>query len=143
MNCLDYKKYPAVLQENPDHTYTVFLRNWDGAISEGDTLEEAQQAACDLLADVIEGEFAAGEIIPPAAPAQEGDYIIPLTLDAAIKIVLRNCMTQAKCKKADLARGLNIPPQRIKGFLNLNKSTNLETLSSAFGFLGKNLSAVI
>lgn len=143
MNCLNYKNYPAILIENPDHTYTVRLRNWEGAFSEGDSLEDAKQAALELLTDVIDTEFSVGEIIPPAAPAQDGDYIVPLTLDGAIKIVLRNCMTEAKFKKADLARGLNIPPQRIKNFLSLSKSTNLEALSDAFKCLGKTLDATI
>lgn len=143
MNCLAYKSYPAILRENPDHTFTVIMRNWDGAISEGDTLDEAKQAAFDLLVDVVDTLFIEGEIIPPAAPAQDGDYIVPLTLDGAIKIVLRNCMTEAKFKKADLARGLNIPPQRIKNFLSLSKSTNLEALSDAFKCLGKTLDATI
>lgn len=26
--CGDYRSYPAYLHENPDHSYTVYLRNW-------------------------------------------------------------------------------------------------------------------
>lgn len=106
-------------------------------------MEEAQDVAKKLLVDVIDSLFDQGLNIPPAVPAEQGDFLIKLPLDASIKILLRNCMVEAKCSKADLARGLNVPPQRIKGFLSLLKSTNLEFLTRAFDFLGKTVKVEI
>ena len=138
-----FSGYPAVLRLNPDHTYTIFLRNWDGAISKANSLEDAKNVAKELLLDVLDSLFDAGQIIPPALPAKEGDFTINLPLDASIKIMLRNYMTEKGCKKADLARGVKVPPQRIKSFLSLRKSTSLVFLDSAFALFGKKLSVSI
>lgn len=131
--------FPAILRQNPDSTYTIFLRNWEGAISEADTLENAKETAKDLLLDVLDGIYDKGQIIPCAAPAQYNDYLVHLPLDTVLKIMLKNCMVQEKCTKAKLARGLEIPPQRINGLLSFYKSTNLATLDRAFKFLGHSL----
>lgn len=131
--------YPAILRQNPDSSYTVFMRNWEGAISEGDTLKDAQDAAKALLLDVLDSLYDKGEIIPNSAPAQSGDYLVHLPLDAVLKIMLRNCMVKEKCTKAELARRLDIPPQRINGVLSFYKSTNLATLEKAFNVLNHTL----
>ena len=133
--------YPTILRQNPDSTYTIFLRNWEGAISEADTLENAKETAKDLLLDVLDSIYDKGQIIPCATPAQNNDYLVHLPLDTVLKIMLKNCMVQEKYTKAKLARGLEIPPQRINGILSFYKSTNLATLEKAFKFLGYNLEA--
>lgn len=83
-----FSGYPSILRLNPDHTYTVFLRNWDGAISEANSLEEAKNVAKELLLDVLDSLFDAGQKIPPAVPAQDGDFVVTLPLDASIKAKL-------------------------------------------------------
>lgn len=135
--------YPAILRENPDSTYTVFLRNYDGAISEADTLENAQAVAKALLLDVFDSVYSKGQIIPCPARAQTDDYLIHLSLDQVLKIMLRNGMVEKKCTKAELSRGLKIPSQRINGYLSFYKTTSLETLEKAFRYLGYKLTVTI
>lgn len=139
MNQINYSKYPAYFECNPDNTYTVRLRNWDGAFSQAETLEQAQAQARVLLIDVLNSLIADNEIVPNAVEAQEGDYLIELPIDTQLKIALLNNLIESRCRKVDLAKGLNIPPQRLTSFLSLKKTTNLNFLSKAFSFLGKNL----
>ncbi len=131
--------YPAILRQNPDSSYTVFLRNWEGAISEAGTLAEAKDAAKALLLDVFDSLYDKGQIIPCSIPGHADDYLVHLPLDTVLKVMLRNCMVKEGCTKAKLARGLEIPPQRVNGFLSFYKSTNLATLEKAFNFLGHGL----
>lgn len=139
MSSYAFNDYPAILRQNPDSTYTVFLRNWKGAVSEADTLEKAQDAAKALLLDVFDSLYDKGQVIPCSIPGHADDYLVHLPLDTVLKIMLRNCMVTEECTKAKLARGLEIPPQRINSFLSFHKSTNLTTLEKAFNFLGRDL----
>lgn len=66
--------------------------------------------------------FNDNKLIPEAVTSQEDDFVVELPLDAALKIALRNIMIEERYRKADLAKGLGIAPQRISTFLNLKKN---------------------
>lgn len=56
--------------QNPDGTFTIQARNWEGAFSEAKTLEEAKKKAMDLITDVINSLFNDNKLIPEAVTAQ-------------------------------------------------------------------------
>lgn len=140
MDISKYKFYPVKIMENPDNTFTIQTRNWEGAISEAKTLEEAQKTAKVLVTDVINSLFDENKLIPEAVTAQKDDFVVELNLDAALKIGLKNIMIEERYRKADLAKGLGIAPQRITTFLNLKKSTNLSFIEKAFAYMKRPLS---
>ena len=137
---MNFSKYPAYFELNGDNTYTIRLRNWVGAFSFATNLEESKGNAKILLLNVLNSLISNSELIPYTDKAQKNDYIIELPIDTSLKIVLINEMLNSRYKKADLARGLNIPPQRLTSFLSLKKATNLQFISEAFAFMGKSLS---
>jgi len=49
-------------------------------------------------------------------------------------------MIEERYRKADLAKGLGIAPQRISTFLNLKKTTKLSFLEKAFVYMKRPLS---
>ncbi|MBE6422809.1 type II toxin-antitoxin system HicB family antitoxin [Succinivibrio dextrinosolvens] len=140
MDINKFKFYPVKIIENPDKTFTIQTRNWEGAFSEANTLENAQEKAKDLVMDVINSLFDDNKLIPGAVTAQEDDFVVELPLDAALKIALKNIMIEERYRKADLAKGLGIAPQRISTFLNLKKTTNLSFLEKAFVYMKRPLS---
>ncbi len=140
MDINQFKFYPVRIIENPDKTYTIQTCNWEGAISEAETLEEAQEMAKVLVTDVINSLFEDNTPIPGAVKAKKGDFIVELPLDAALKIALRNIMIEERYRKADLAKGLGVPPQRMSTFLSLKKSTKLDFLEKAFAFMKRPIS---
>lgn len=83
--------------------------------------------------------FNDNKLIPEAVTSQEDDFVVELPLDAALKIALRNIMIEERYRKADLAKGLGIAPQRISTFLNLKKTTNLSFLEKAFVYMKRPL----
>ena len=140
MDINSFKFYPVRLIKNPDETYTVQACNWEGAISEAESLEGAKKEARVLILDVINSLFEDNTPIPAAVKAQKDDYVVELPLDAALKIALKNIMIEERYRKADLARGLGVAPQRMSTFLSLKKSTNLGFLESAFAFMKRPIS---
>ena len=140
MNINRFKFYPVKIMENQDGTFTIQARNWEGAFSEAKTLEEAKKKATDLITDVINSLFNDNKLIPESVTAQEDDFVVELPLDAALKIALRNIMIEERYRKADLAKGLGIAPQRMSTFLNLKKTTNLSFLEKAFAYMKRPLS---
>ena len=51
MDINKFKFYPVKIIENPDRTFTIQTRNWEGAFSQAKSLEEAQEKAKDLLTE--------------------------------------------------------------------------------------------
>ncbi len=92
MDINKFKFYPVKIIENPDKTFTIQPRNWEGAFSDANTLEAAQETAKDLVMDVINSLFDDNKVIPEAVTAQEDDFVVELPLDAALKIALKNIM---------------------------------------------------
>lgn len=70
MDINQFKFYPVKIMENPDKTFTIQARNWEGAFSEAKTLEEAKKKAMDLITDVINSLFNDNKLIPEAVTAQ-------------------------------------------------------------------------
>ena len=140
MSIAKLTKYPAYFEHNPDSTYTIRFRNWEGAFSQAENLEQAKVQANTLLLDVINSLIADNEIVPNVVQAQNGDYLIELPLDTQLKIALLNTLVETKCSKATLAKELNITPDKLSSYLSIKKTTNLEFLRDAFKYLGKDLS---
>ena len=70
MDINQFKFYPVKIMQNPDGTFTIQARNWEGAFSEAKTLEEAKKKAMDLITDVINSLFNDNKLIPEAVTAQ-------------------------------------------------------------------------
>lgn len=138
MNSKDYNNYPAYF-ETDGTTYTVRLRNWDGAFGCASSIKEAQEEAYKLLFDVFDTHIKKKLIIPAASKAEEGDFKVKIPLDISLKIMLINLMRTEKYKKADIAKGLNIPAQRMTTFLSLKKNTNLNFFEKAFSYMNRNI----
>jgi predicted RNase H-like HicB family nuclease len=135
MDSNNYRHYPAIITKTPDNYYCIQLRNWQGAISEAPSYDEAKETAKNLLFDVFDSLLADHQVIAEAVLPKDGDYIIDLSLDTALKIMIQNIMIKKSYKKTDIAKGLNIAPQRMAKFLSFTKSTKLEFLDRAFSFM--------
>lgn len=143
MDVSSYLVYPAIFTKCNEGDYTIHIRGIDGAISEGNSFEEALKMAHDLILDWAYFCVQDGEIMPKASPLQDGDVAIKLTLDEALKIVLRNIMIENKIKAIDIANKLGITAQNLNTKLNLFKSTKLDYLEQMFNAIGKNLKITI
>lgn len=97
--------YPARLQRGPDG-YTVTFRDVPGAITCGETPEEALRESADALALILEDILDDGEALPLASAPRRGEKGVTVPPDVAARLLLRHMRDEArltKAKAADLA----------------------------------------
>lgn len=81
--------------------------------------------------------MADGVPIPVASPAEEGEYVVRLTLTQTAKIVLHNARLEAKVPKAELAEKTGMSLAYVERMLNLRQPTKIESIREALRSLGK------
>ncbi len=140
MDVQDYLQYSAKITPDGDFFMVeIDGEGWEGALSQGRTIEEAQKMAEALIFDYVEGLIEFKRRIPKPTVIKKDRYIINIGYDAALKIMLRNTMYDKQIKQADLARLMNVTPQALNAIISLRKNTNLNRLGECFKVLGAKL----
>lgn len=130
--------YAAVFEKDDDG-YFVSFRDIPEALTQGDTLEGAMQAAQDALVTAIDFYFEDGRQVPPPSPAQAGEVMIALPTSVATKVLLLNAMVEDHIRPANLAKAMEVKPQEVTRILNLHHATKIDTLEKAFRSIGREL----
>ena len=137
MNLKDYLIYGFDFIKE-DSGYSVIADYLSGATC-GKTYEDALVNAKAFLLDNALFYFQEGRLMPEARPLKGGQVSVNIGYDNALKIMLRNLMTETRTRPAKLASLLQISPQSLNQNLRFDKSTKLDTLAKAFEVLGKPL----
>ncbi|KQM68761.1 type II toxin-antitoxin system HicB family antitoxin [Xylophilus sp. Leaf220] len=136
---MNRQTFPARFEPDPDGGYVVTFRDIPEAITQGDTMEEAQSMAADALLTAMDFYFEDRRLVPEPSPAQSGEILVSLPLSAAAKVELLNLVVAQKERPADLARKMGIRPQEVTRLLDPKHATKIDTLADAFQALGKRL----
>lgn len=131
--------YPAKFTPEVDGGYSVTFRDIPEAITQGDTLEEAQAEAVNALVTAMEFYFEDNRPVPEPSKARRGEALVQLPPSVATKVMLLNLMLQERKRPVDLARTMHVKPQEITRIMNLHHATKIDTLAAAFGALGRQL----
>lgn len=137
MNLKDYLIYGFDFIKE-DSGYSVIADYLSGATC-GKTYEDALVNAKAFILDNALFYFQEGRLMPEARPLKGGQVSVNIGYDNALKIMLRNLMTETRTRPAKLASLLQISPQSLNQNLRFDKSTKLATLAKAFEVLGKPL----
>ncbi|BBF23702.1 type II toxin-antitoxin system HicB family antitoxin [Sutterella megalosphaeroides] len=116
---------------------TILCRDLPGAVScpdEGDTCEKWAEL---VVVDWLDFLMWDDEPIPVASPAEEGEYVVRLTLTQTAKIVLHNARLEANVSKAELAERTGMSLGYVERMLNFRQSTKIESIREALRSLGK------
>lgn len=132
-------KFPARFESDQDGGYFVSFRDIPEALTQGETLEEARDAARDALITAMDFYIEDNRRVPEASPAEEGEELIELPLSVSAKIMLLNEMLEKRFKAADLARAMRIKPQEVTRIMDLHHTTKIDTLARAFSAVGRKL----
>lgn len=133
--------YPVRFISSDEGGYTVVVSGIEGAISEGSTKKEAEQAAIDVIADMANFYLDEKRPIPPAPSPKDDEELVMIPMTVALKIVLRNEMLRQKINKSELARRMGMSSQLLGQTIDLTRTrTSIDTLSCAFEAIGKRLS---
>ena len=132
--------YYAKIRRAEERGYLVEFPGIPGAVTQGETVDEAVGMAVDCLRTLFLGLIAMGQDIP-IANRPRGRNIHPVSLPAleTAKIELYRTFRASSMKKARLASGMGIPRAHVDRLFDLNHASRLNQIESAFRVLGKAL----
>ena len=86
-------KYPAKFTpDEEDGGYVVTFRDIQGAITQGDTFEEAMEMAEDVMAFALKHYFDRNLPVPLPSKPERGEHLVSLSANVAAKVLLLNEM---------------------------------------------------
>jgi antitoxin HicB len=131
-------RYPVTLTRDGGDSYVVRFPDVPGAITYGDTKEEALERAPDALLTIFDALMKDRKDIPEPRDAS-GPWIEVPPLECA-KIELYRAMRTANVGKAELGRRLDWHLPQVDRVLNIRHGSQIDQLDAAFRVLGKQLS---
>ena len=136
--------YPIAL--TPDITdggLTVTCRDIPEAITQGDDLEAAIEAAEGALEAAIEMRIADGMDIPLPSKPRKHEQLIGLPVAVAMKAAIYLAMAEQGVSKSDLARRMQLDEKEARRILDPRHATRVGTLERALHALGKRAEVVV
>ena len=130
-------RYPATIEHQEEGGFLVQFVDFDNIFTQGETLEEAQFNAAEVLSVMLEVMLEDGQKI--AAPSQNvagAHYIAP---DAKTQAALLVRMARGERSLADLARALQTSWPAAKRLEDARHWPTLRALDRAAAALGKRL----
>ena len=130
-------RYPVTLTPDDNQTTVVTFPDVPGAITYGDTVEEALARAPDALLSIFDALIKDRRDIPAPSPTKGPSVALP-ALESA-KLALYEALRTARVSKAELGRRLDWHPTQVDRLLALTHASRLDQLDAAFRAVGKRL----
>ena len=132
--------YPVTLTpDTTDGGFVVTFVDIPEAITQGDTLAHALEAAKDALESALDFYFDDNRAVPPPSKAKRGQHVVELAASLSAKVLLLNEMVTQNVRPAELARRLNTSPQEVNRLTNVKHTTRIDGIAAALQALGKHL----
>ena len=129
--------YPVILTEDKDDGgYVVTCRDLPEAITQGDTIEEALEAAADALDETLCGCINHGRDIPEPSAKQTGEHLISVPVTTALKAVAYTRFRASGQTKVALAKSLDMKESEVRRILDPRHGTKAATLERFIRSLG-------
>lgn len=130
--------YPArVSADRREGGFVVTFRDVPEAITQGESLQDAFEAAAGALQAALEGRILDDLDIPRASRAAAGEYAIPVPILTALKTALVVELRQAGVTRVELARQLGVDEKEVRRMLDPYHSTKAERLEKALAVFGR------
>ena len=130
-------RYPAVLEPQEGGGFFVRFADLDGALTDGETLDEALFNAGEALSAMLGWLLDENKPVPAPSPAGEGMYLI--APDARTQAALLIRRARGDRSLAELARALETSWPSAQRLENPRHSPTLRQLEKAAAALGKRL----
>ena len=127
--------YRAKLTPDDNGTFLIEFPDMPGAVSFGETEQEALENGVDALETVISGLIGSRQDIP-VPTAGEGPTV-SLSLLGSLKVAVYRAMRARGWRKADLARAMDLNPRQIDRLLDLRHGSTVAQLEQALGACGR------
>ena len=132
--------FPARLTpDEVDGRFVVTFRDVKGAVTQGDSIEDALCQAADCLEEYIAFCLREGRDIPSPSRSRSGEYVVPVPALTAPKAALHAAMREAKLGNSKLARRLGCDEKDVRRMLDPRHNSRITTLQQALAVLGKQI----
>jgi len=132
--------YPArFTADRANGGFVVTFRDLKGAITQGDSVNEALSQAADCLDEYLAFCIREGRDIPRPSPPRRGERLVPVPALMAAKAALYLAMRQARISNVALARRLGCDEKDVRRMLDPRHSSKIATLQAALSALGKQI----
>ena len=129
--------YPVILTEDKDDGgYVVTCRDLPEAITQGDTIEEAFEAAADALDEALCGCINHSRDIPEPSAKQVGERLAPVPVTTALKAAAYTRFRASGQTKVALAKSLDMKESEVRRILDPRHGTKAATLERFIRSLG-------
>lgn len=128
---VEIMRYPVTLTPAPEGGYMVSFVDIPEALTQGETVAEAMEAAKDALLTAFDFYFEDNELIPLPSPLNSHDHFIEVPLSVASKVLLLNAFLQSEITQQELARRIGKPKQEITRLFNLHHATKIDAVQLA------------
>jgi antitoxin HicB len=129
--------YPIALAQDPEGGSIVTCRDLPEVITQGDTREDALEAAEGALQAATEMRIQDNEDIPAASEAQRDEVLVAVPIGTAMKAALYLAMREQGVNKSELARRLGVDEKEARRMLDPKHGTKILALERALHLLGK------
>ena len=130
-------RYPAVLEPEESGGFFVRFVDVEGAMTDGETLDEALFNASEALSGILGWMLDNNRPIPEPSPAGEGMYLIAPDARTQAAMLIRRARGERSL--AELARSLETSWPSAQRLENPRHSPTLRQLEKAAAALGKRL----
>ena len=131
--------YPVTLEPDDNDTILVTFPDVPGAITYGETEDEALARAVDALETMFISIMADRLPIPSPSPVKRGGKSVTLPPSSAAKVALYQAMREGGIGKAELARRLSCHLMQVDRLLDLRHASRLEQIDRVPNAVGKRL----
>lgn len=140
---MSFDKFPARFEPDPDGGFVVSFRDIPEAITQGDTLEEAESMAQDALVTAMDFYFEDGRPVPAPSRAEKGERLVGLPPSVVAKVALLNARIETGARPADVARAIGVKPQEMTRVFDLQHATKIDTIAAALAAMGHTLNVSV
>ena len=128
--------YGAKIEKNQEGRFEVSFRDVAGALSYGETFEEAVFNASEALDGVLAVALETGTEIPAPTPVKVGEVAIPVGLSVAAPVMLYLTRQSAGMTMAQVARAMEVSYQRYQQLEQPGGNLTMKTLQAAASAMG-------
>ena len=130
--------YPAKFtRDRRDGGYVITFRDIPEAISQAETIEEAQAQAAGALQAALEGRVLSALNVPKATRPKRGERSVAVPIQTALKVALYLELRKSGVTRVELARRLRIDEKEARRMLDPHHPTKADRLERALAALGK------
>lgn len=134
-------RYPVTLTPAEEGGFVVEFPGMPFGATQGDTLEEALEAAEDALVVIVTSLIHDGQDVP--APKGRSKYWIDLPEDVALKLAFYRAFRASGVSRAELGRRLGWHGPQVRRLFDAGHSTRVGDLFRAFRAIGKRVGFVV